>query len=54
MIRGREVSVIGDDGEPLGVIPTEEAIRIAEDQDLDQLKLQIELQEFRQDILKDI
>ena len=35
MIRVREVSVIGDDGEPLGVIPTDEAIRMAEDQDLD-------------------
>jgi len=35
MIRVREVSVIGDDGEPLGVKPTEEAIKIAEDQDLD-------------------
>ena len=35
MIRVREVSVIGDDGEPLGIKPTEEAIRIAEDQDLD-------------------
>ena len=35
MIRVREVSVIGDDGEPLGIIPTEEAIRMAEDQDLD-------------------
>tara|TARA_B100000686_G_scaffold86684_1_gene93558 strand:- start:287 stop:892 length:606 start_codon:yes stop_codon:yes gene_type:complete len=35
MIRVREVSVIGDDGEPLGTVPTEEAIRIAEDQGLD-------------------
>ena len=35
MIRVREVSVIGDDGEPLGNIPTEEAIRMAEDQGLD-------------------
>ena len=35
MIRVREVSVIGDDGEPLGVIPTEEAIGMAEEQDLD-------------------
>ena len=35
MIRVREVSVIGDDGEPLGIVPTEEAIRMAEDQDLD-------------------
>jgi len=35
MIRVREVSVIGDDGEPLGIIPTEEAIKMAEDQGLD-------------------
>lgn len=35
MIRVREVSVIGDDGEPLGTVPTEEAIRMAEDRDLD-------------------
>ena len=35
MIRVREVSVIGDDGEPLGTLPTEEALSIARDQDLD-------------------
>ena len=35
MIRVREVSVIGDDGEPLGPLPTKEALSIARDQDLD-------------------
>ena len=35
MIRVREVSVIGDDGEPLGTLPTAEALSIARDQDLD-------------------
>ncbi len=35
MIRVREVSVIGDDGEPLGTLPIEEALSIARDQDLD-------------------
>jgi len=35
MIRVREVSVIRDDGEPLGTLPTEEALSIARDQDLD-------------------
>ena len=35
MIRVREVSVIGDDGEPLGTLPTEEALSIARDRDLD-------------------
>ena len=35
MIRVREVSVIGDDGESLGTIPTEEAISMAEDRNLD-------------------
>ncbi len=35
MIRVREVSVIGDDGEPLGTLPTEKALSIARDQDLD-------------------
>lgn len=35
MIRVREVSVIGDDGEPLGTLLTEEALSIARDQNLD-------------------
>ena len=35
MIRVQEVSVIGDDGESLGTIPTEEAISMAEDRSLD-------------------
>ena len=35
MIRVQEVSVIGDDGESLGTIPTEEAISMAEDRNLD-------------------
>ncbi|GJL78706.1 MAG: translation initiation factor IF-3 [Nitrospinaceae bacterium] len=35
MIRVKEVSVIGDDGEQMGVFPTEEAINIAQDQNLD-------------------
>ena len=35
MIRVKEVSVIGDDGEHLGTIPTEEALSIAEDRDMD-------------------
>ena len=35
MIRVKEVSVIGDDGESLGTIPTEEAISMAEDRSLD-------------------
>jgi translation initiation factor IF-3 len=35
MIRVKEVSVIGDDGEHLGIIPTEEALSMAEDRDMD-------------------
>jgi len=35
MIRVKEVSVILDDGEALGTIPTEEAIALAEDRNLD-------------------
>ena len=35
MIRVKEVSVILDDGEALGTIPTEEAIAMAEDRNLD-------------------
>ena len=35
MIRVREVSVIGDDGEHIGTLPTEEALSMAQDQDLD-------------------
>ena len=35
MIRVREVAVILDDGEALGTIPTEEAIAMAEDRNLD-------------------
>jgi translation initiation factor IF-3 len=35
MIRVREVSVIGDDGEAIGTIPTEEALSMAEEQNMD-------------------
>jgi len=35
MIRVREVSLIGDDGEQIGTIPTEEAMAIAQERDLD-------------------
>jgi len=35
MIRVKEVSVIGDDGEHLGTIPTEEALSMAEDRNMD-------------------
>ncbi len=35
MIRVREVSVIGDDGEPIGTLPTGEALDMARDQNLD-------------------
>ena len=35
MIRVREVSVIGDDGEAIGTLPTEEALSMAQDQNLD-------------------
>ena len=35
MIRVREVSVIGDDGEPIGTLPTGEALNMARDQNLD-------------------
>lgn len=35
MIRVREVSVIGDDGEPLGTLLTEEALSVALEQGLD-------------------
>lgn len=35
MIRVREVSLIGDDGEQLGIFPTEEALAIAEGRNLD-------------------
>ena len=35
MIRVREVSVVDDDGESLGVMPTEEALSLAQDRDLD-------------------
>ena len=35
MIRVREVSVIDDDGEHIGTLPTEEALNRARDQDLD-------------------
>jgi translation initiation factor IF-3 len=34
-IRAREVRLIGDDGEQLGVVPIEEALAIAEQKDLD-------------------
>jgi translation initiation factor IF-3 len=35
MIRVREVAVIGDDGEALGTIPTEEALSMAEERSMD-------------------
>lgn len=35
MIRVKEVSVIGTDGEQIGTLPTREAIALAQDQDLD-------------------
>ena len=35
MIRVREVSVIDDDGESLGTLPTEEALSLAQDRDMD-------------------
>ncbi|MCH6579454.1 MAG: translation initiation factor IF-3, partial [Nitrospinae bacterium] len=35
MIRVKEVTVIGTDGEQLGNFPTREAIALAQDQDLD-------------------
>ena len=35
MIRVKEVAVIGDDGEQLGVFPTNEAIAMAQDRELD-------------------
>jgi translation initiation factor IF-3 len=35
MIRVREVSVIGNDGEAVGTIPTEEALNMAQEQGLD-------------------
>ena len=35
MIRVREVSLIGDDGEQLGTLPTEEALAIAQGRNLD-------------------
>ncbi len=35
MIRVKEVAVIGDDGEQLGVFPTHEAIAMAQDRELD-------------------
>jgi translation initiation factor IF-3 len=35
MIRAKEVRVIGDEGEQLGVLPTVEAMRIARESDLD-------------------
>ena len=35
MIRVKEVSLISDDGEQLGVLPTEEAISIAQERNLD-------------------
>lgn len=34
-IREKEIRVIGDDGSQLGVIPTREALRMAEEKDLD-------------------
>lgn len=35
MIRVKEVSVIGDDGEQMGIFPTEEALAIAQEQEMD-------------------
>ncbi len=38
-IRAREVRVIGSDGEQVGILPVEEALRLAEDQDLDLVEI---------------
>lgn len=38
-IRDKEVRVIGADGEQLGVMPTKEAMKIAEDAELDLVKI---------------
>ncbi|MEO2044244.1 MAG: translation initiation factor IF-3, partial [Nitrospinaceae bacterium] len=35
MIRVREVTVITDDGETIGTLPTEEALSMAQDRNLD-------------------
>ncbi len=38
-IRAREVRVIGSDGEQVGVVPVEEALRLAEDEELDLVEI---------------
>ncbi len=38
-IRAREVRVIGSDGEQVGILPVEEALRLAEDQDFDLVEI---------------
>jgi len=35
MIRVKEISLIGNDGEQLGVFPTQEALNMAEEKDQD-------------------
>ena len=34
-IRAKEVRLVGDDGEQMGIVPTTEALRIAEERELD-------------------
>ena len=41
MIRVREVSLIGNDGEQLGVFPTQEALNMAEEKDQDLVELSL-------------
>ncbi|MBE5906821.1 MAG: translation initiation factor IF-3 [Lachnospiraceae bacterium] len=38
-IRDKEVRLIGENGEQLGIVPTKEALRMAEDADLDLVKI---------------
>lgn len=38
-IRDREVRVVGEDGEQLGVMPAKDALKLAEDADLDLVKI---------------
>jgi len=38
-IRDKEVRLIGDDGEMIGILPVEEALRIAEEKELDLVKI---------------
>jgi len=38
-ISDKEIRVVGDDGEQLGIMPTEEALKIAEEKNLDLVKI---------------